>query len=206
MRATWGPASAHVHGSRLDACRLAKAAMQAPCRRSIAPCCPLPVARRHAHPGARGVVCAAGLLQPGLQDRLVYRHGGLPDGLHREPARPCPSSCRAPCAGARAVVACMRGWPPAVQCSCSAADVQAARPAVHSSQCCWICRHRARTSQQGAAAGGLRCVPAPSPSGCTPSAWPRPLQVVAILAWREFGWRLYGKLGVDYREKGAAKK
>lgn len=30
--------------------------------------------------------------------------------------------------------------------------------------------------------------------------------VVAILAWREFGWRLYGKLGVDYREKGAATK
>ncbi|KAL4428326.1 hypothetical protein ABPG75_002415 [Micractinium tetrahymenae] len=29
---------------------------------------------------------------------------------------------------------------------------------------------------------------------------------VAVFAWREFGWRLYGKLGVDYREKGAAKK
>lgn len=25
-----------------------------------------------------------------------------------------------------------------------------------------------------------------------------------MLAWRQFGWRLYGKLGVDYREKGAA--
>lgn len=26
------------------------------------------------------------------------------------------------------------------------------------------------------------------------------------MAWRQFGWRLYGKLGVDYREKGAAAK
>ncbi len=27
-----------------------------------------------------------------------------------------------------------------------------------------------------------------------------------MLAWRQFGWRLYGKLGVDFREKGAASR
>jgi hypothetical protein len=32
------------------------------------------------------------------------------------------------------------------------------------------------------------------------------MQIVAILAYREFGWRLYSKLGVDFREKGAADK
>ncbi|KAL4858866.1 Mitogen-activated protein kinase kinase kinase dlk-1 [Chlorella vulgaris] len=30
--------------------------------------------------------------------------------------------------------------------------------------------------------------------------------IVAGMAYREFGWRLYSKLGVDYREKGAADK
>ena len=38
-----------------------------------------------------------------------------------------------------------------------------------------------------------------------PKSWPlAPLQITALLAWRQFGWRLYGKLGVDFREKGAA--
>ena len=35
---------------------------------------------------------------------------------------------------------------------------------------------------------------------------PACLQFVAVLAYRQFGWRLYSKLGVDYREKGAAEK
>ncbi|PRW44254.1 3-phosphoshikimate 1-carboxyvinyltransferase isoform A [Chlorella sorokiniana] len=30
--------------------------------------------------------------------------------------------------------------------------------------------------------------------------------ITAVLAWRQFGWRLYGKLGVDFREKGAASR
>lgn len=38
-----------------------------------------------------------------------------------------------------------------------------------------------------------------------PKSWTlAPLQITALLAWRQFGWRLYGKLGVDFREKGAA--
>lgn len=32
------------------------------------------------------------------------------------------------------------------------------------------------------------------------------MQLFAALSWREFGWRLFGKLGVDFREKGAAVK
>lgn len=32
------------------------------------------------------------------------------------------------------------------------------------------------------------------------------LQICAVLSWRQFGWRLYGKLGVDFREKGAASR
>lgn len=39
---------------------------------------------------------------------------------------------------------------------------------------------------------------------CLPS--PRSPQITAVLAWRQFGWRLYGKLGVDFREKGAASR
>lgn len=27
-----------------------------------------------------------------------------------------------------------------------------------------------------------------------------------MLAWRQFGWRLYGKIGCDFREKGAASR
>ena len=41
-------------------------------------------------------------------------------------------------------------------------------------------------------------LPRPSASACCP------LQILAVLAYRQFGWRLYSKLGVDFREKGAA--
>ena len=30
-----------------------------------------------------------------------------------------------------------------------------------------------------------------------------PPQFLAFLSWREFGWRLHSRLGVDFRKKGA---
>ena len=38
------------------------------------------------------------------------------------------------------------------------------------------------------------------------STLPTCAQFVAVLAYRQFGWRLYSKLGVDFREKGASQK
>lgn len=29
------------------------------------------------------------------------------------------------------------------------------------------------------------------------------LQMLAFLSWRNFGWRLHSRLGVDFRKKGA---
>lgn len=31
-------------------------------------------------------------------------------------------------------------------------------------------------------------------------------QVLALLTWRDFGWRLHSRLGVDFRRKGATER
>lgn len=81
-------------------------------------------------------------------------------------------------------------------------------------------RHAPAPSRQafavhGSAAGPTRPkvlhaplrMPVPSRPSSAPPLLPCPsLQIFAVLSWRQFGWRLYCKLGVDFREKGAAGK
>ena len=46
------------------------------------------------------------------------------------------------------------------------------------------------------------CRPAKHPAHLRDCVW----QLLALLTWRDFGWRLHSRLGVDFRRKGASER